>query len=346
MIRVFIIDDSVLIRFALTQLLNQEEGIVVVGDAPPNEDLFKTIEAAKPNMLILDIPIPRETGIKYLKRLHKFRLPAVVFTKSDKTIAQDLIPLLEAGAVGFVIKPEKDAPISDIRDQLVYEIRHNISRKADACPVPYQKSAITKTARVSFQSPLWCVAIGSSTGGPEALMEVVTKFPENFPAGIAIVQHMPVGFTTRFAARLNENSHVAVKEAAQGDIIKAGVALLAPADYHMEFQEAAEGHIKHAEVRLTQDPPQWLLRPTVDHMMMCLAPIYGSHMVGVVLTGMGEDGVIGMRTVKQCGGRTIVQNKETSVVFGMGQEVIKNNLADEVLPLNKIAERVMEIIKS
>jgi len=344
MIRIFIIDDSVLIRFALSQILNQEEGMMVVGDAPPDDHLNKLIEQAKPDILLLDIPIPRESGIGYLKKLHKFHLHAIVFTKSDKNIARDLIPLLEAGAVGFVIKPEKDAAVSEVREQIVYEIHKN-TKPSKKEPKP-KKSLTASVGRVSFLDPLWCVAIGSSTGGPEALMEVIPKFPENFPAGIAIVQHMPAGFTTRFASRLNSNSNVVVKEAAAGDIIKPGLALLAPGDWHMEFQDISVGHIHHAEVRLNQDPQQWLLRPTVDHMMMTIAPIYRSRLIGVVLTGMGEDGVVGMRIVKQCGGHTLVQNKDTSVVFGMGQEVIKNNLADEVLPLDKIADRIMELIKS
>ena len=341
MIRIFIIDDSVLIRFALSQILNQEEGMVVVGDAPPDDHLNKLIEQANPDILLLDIPIPREMGITYLNKLHKFHLPAIVFTKSDKNIARDIISLLEAGAVGFVIKPEKDAAVNEVREQIVYEIRKNIKKDSEI-----KKPRLPSIGKVSFLNPLWCVAIGSSTGGPEALMEVIPKFPENFPAGIVMVQHMPAGFTTRFAARLNANSNIIVKEAVVGDIVKPGMALLAPGDWHMEFQDISVGHIHHAEVRLNQDPQQWLLRPTVDHMMMTIAPIYQNRLVGVVLTGMGEDGVVGMRIVKQCGGHTLVQNKETSVVFGMGQEVIKNNLADEVLPLDKIADRIMELIKT
>jgi two-component system chemotaxis response regulator CheB len=338
MIRVFIIDDNVMVRYGLTQLLSQEPDIAVIGDAPPNKDLAAEIDKTKPDILIFDIPIPRNTGIKYLSQIHKFYLPSIIFTGSDKNIASDLIPLLEAGAVGFVIKPENDRDLSQVRDQLLYEIRLN-SKKIE------QKRAI-KTPTVSFLDPLWCVAIGSSTGGPEALLELVTQFPENFPAGIAIVQHMPAGFTTRFSARLNSQSHIVVKEAEQGDTLKAGMALVAPGDWHMEFVETRIGPRRIAKVNLTKDPPQWLLRPTVDHMMSSLAPIYGNRIVAAILTGMGEDGVVGTRFIKKHGGHTLVQNKASSVVFGMGQEVIKNNLADEVLPLNKIAGRIMEIIQS
>lgn len=328
--KVFIIDDSVLIRYALTELLHQEPDFVVVGDSPPIPDLPKLIERAKPDILIFDIPLPRDTGIKELKSLHKFHLPAIVFTKSDKDITRDLLPLLEAGAVGFVIKPEKDTDVKDIKDRLLFELRLNTKHYA--------------RRDTTVLDPPWAVAIGSSTGGPEALLHVIPQFPPNFPAGIALVQHMPEGFTTKFAQRLNDHSQIPVKEADDGDVLKAGTVLMAPGDYHMIFTESIHDKRRQAKVKLTKDPPQWQLRPTVDHMMTSLSPIFGHRIIGVILTGMGQDGVVGMRSIKQQGGRTLVQNKDTSAVFGMAQEVIKNNLADEVLPLNQLASRIMELL--
>lgn len=335
MIKVFIIDDNVLVRFALTQLLNQEGDIVVVGDAPPSSKVDVEVKQAKPDIIIFDIPLPRDTGIRELKSLHKLHLPAIVFTKSDKDIARDLIPLLEAGAVGFVMKPDLDTEIVSIREQIVYELRRNVRERL--------VKPIKHLGGVLF--PPKVVAIGSSTGGPEALVEVFSHLPHDFSAGMVVVQHMPAGFTARFANRLAGVGPVMVKEAETGDVVKAGVALLAPGDFHMEFQETVVGGKRQASVKLNQDPPQWKLRPTVDKMMTSIAPIYQSRCVGVILTGMGEDGVVGMRAIKQLGGKTLVQDKSTSVVFGMGQEVIKNNLADEVLPLDEIPYRIAELVK-
>lgn len=334
--RVFIIDDNVLVRFALSELLNQEPDIVVVGDAALHKQLLKEIKTAKPDILIFDIPLPRDKTINRLKPIKTLRLPSIVFTKSDASISRDLIELLSIGVTSVVLKPDKDEDIDQIRDQLLYEIRLNTKR-----PQP-KPSKLT----VSYLHPLRAVAIGSSTGGPEALFQIVPQFPPNFEAGVVIVQHMPPDFTTRFASRLNNNSSITVKEAQTGDVLKSGLVLLAPGDYHLKFALSKQDNKRLAKAKLTKDPPQWKLRPTVDNMMISLAPIYGPNLIGVILTGMGEDGVIGMRAIKNYGGKTLVQNKRTSVVFGMAQEVIKNNLADEILPLEEIVPRIIQLIKA
>ena len=176
-------------------------------------------------------------------------------------------------------------------------------------------------------------------------MEVVKHIPENYNQGLVFVQHMPADFMTRFAMRLNKAAKIHIKEAEEGEILKAGIGLIAPGGYHLKFSEVIKGNRRLAKAHLSNEPPVWNLRPTVDKMMLSLAPIYQRNMIGIILTGMGEDGVIGMREIKQNGGRTLVQNKETSVVFGMGQQVIKNNLADEVLPLKKIFPRALELLK-
>lgn len=334
--KIFIIDDNVMIRFALTELFNREVDMVVVGDASSSPELMDQIAAKKPDILIYDIPLPRDQGIEYLRKISKLKLPAIVFTREDEAIAKDLIPLLESGAVGFVLKPDKNESISEVKDQLIHEIRKNRRTRL-------VKPVIKVAPRITFTDPLRVVAIGSSTGGPEALMEVLSHIPGNFSPGITCVQHMPPDFTTRFAQRLNDNVPLAVKEAANDDFIETGRVLLAPGGLHMTFIPHVFGQKIQSSVKLTLDPPQWGLRPTVDQMLSSLAPIYGNRLTAVILTGMGEDGVVGTRAVKKYGGRTIVQDKESSVVFGMGQEVIKNNLADEVLPLRQIARRIMEL---
>ncbi len=333
--KVFIIDDNVMVRYALKQLLEPEDHIEVVGDSSDHTDIHHEIIKSKANLLVVDIPLPREKGIKRLKDINSPKLPTIVFTRDDQAMVKDIVPLLEAGAVGFVLKPKSDQEITSIREELVAEIYAQL--KIDIVR--------TKThATIKVLDPLRVVAIGTSTGGPEALSKIITQFPKNFPAGITIVQHMPKDFTPKFAQRLNNMSEITVKEASEGDIIKAGVALLAPGDRHMIFEPEYSGNKVYSKVKLTLDPPQWKLRPTVDKMMTSLVPIYNHNIIGVILTGMGEDGVVGMRAIKESGGRTLVQNEATSVVFGMAQQVIKNNLADETLPLEDIVPRVMELL--
>lgn len=334
-IKIFIIDDNVMVRYALRQILEQSNlDIDVVGDASDHPGLVEEIQKANPHILLVDIPLPREKGIHRLKLLNKKRLPVIVFTKSDETITKDLVPLLSAGAVSFVLKPNKDEAIDLVKDELITEIKAQVKTKSD-----------TIESEVNYLDPLRVVAIGSSTGGPEALSKILPQIPKNFPAGIVIVQHMPKMFTRSFADRLNNLSAIEVKEAKNGDFIEAGTALLAPGDYHLTFSPKTIGNKIQAKVVLTKDPPQWSLRPTVDKMMTSLAPIYKDKIVGMILTGMGEDGVVGMKSIKSHGGKTLVQNEETSVVFGMAQQVIKNNLADEVWPLEGLVPRICDILK-
>lgn len=333
-IKAFIIDDSALIRFALTQLLDQEADIAVIGSCAADDHLVETVAAGQPDILIFDIPLPREEGIRRLRSLHKLHLPSIVFTKSDTTISRDIIPLLEAGAVGFVIKPERDEELITVKQQLLHEIRLNV-RHASGLILHPHLPILPKTV----------IAIGSSTGGPEALTKIFSQLPSDLNCGIILVQHMPADFTTRFAQTLSNLGGIPVKEAEEGDTIKEGVALLAPGDFHLTLREMVHGSHRTAQVHLDQDPPQWRLRPTVDKMMTSIAPLFRSRLIGVILSGMGEDGVVGMREIKHYGGRTLVQDRQTSIVYGMGQEVVKNNLADEVQPLGRIASRLVEMVR-
>ncbi|KKQ95454.1 MAG: Chemotaxis response regulator protein-glutamate methylesterase [candidate division CPR2 bacterium GW2011_GWC1_39_9] len=336
-LNVFIIDDNVMVRYALRQILSQESDIIVVGDSSDHSKLEAEIKRSGADVLICDIPLPRETGTKRLKQVNSKRLPTIVFTRSDDAMVKDLVPLLEAGAVAFVLKPKKDEDIDSVRAELVHEVRAQSKNKI--------KQSKTSFSASSFLDPLRVVAIGSSTGGPEALSNIIGQFPKDFPAGIVIVQHMPKDFTTRFAERLNHLAQITVKEAQNGDVVKSGLALVAPGGFHMVFNIEHQGRRQFAQVKLNTDPPQWKLRPTVDKMMSSIAPIYGSNIIGVILTGMGDDGVVGMKAIKNAGGRTLVQDESTSVVYGMAQEVVKNNLADEVLPLTKIVPRILEMLK-
>jgi two-component system, chemotaxis family, protein-glutamate methylesterase/glutaminase len=204
-----------------------------------------------------------------------------------------------------------------------------------------------KGRRAPFATPGCVVAIGSSTGGPEALEVVLSSLPKDLDAGVVIVQHMPGGFTARFAQRLSKISAMPVKEVEEGDIVEVGKILLAKGDYHLTFEPVRDRYGKmRARALLNQDPPMLKLRPTVDNMMTTLAPIFGTGLIGVILTGMGEDGAIGMEAIKRNGGRTVVQNEESSTVYGMAQEVVKRKLADHEVPLESMARMIERLTET
>jgi two-component system chemotaxis response regulator CheB len=338
-LNLFIVDNEALVRFALTQLLQKEASIKVVGSSAVTPSLVSDVRDSGAEMILVDIPVPREKGIEVLKKLGKLRLPIIVFTKSDDTIANDLIPLLEAGAVGFVLKPTKEQTVADVLDQLMHEIQLNTKKSKKK-----NDDAKPKAKPVSFLDPLKIIVVGSSTGGPEALETLVSGIPANTNYGYIFVQHMPAGFTTRFADRINKRAAISISEAQSGDVLKPGTGLLAPGGTHLVFKEIQKGNRRLIKALLTEDPPVWGLRPTVDKMMSSVAPIYKQNCLGIILTGMGEDGVIGTREIKNNGGYTIVQDKKSSVVYGMAQQVVKNNLADEVLPLPKIMPRALQVL--
>ncbi len=331
---VFVVSDDVLVRFALTQMLSLEQGIAVVGSAPFEEGLKEEIKKSGANVVVLDAILNHELPLRRFDLLQGVSMPLIALTDSDPKMARHILPLIQAGVVGFVQRPEGSDNLAVVREQLVHEIRQH---------APHTKSVHPNIHR---HEPRVVVAIGSSTGGPEALSEILQQFPKNFSAGVVIVQHMPGQFTSRFIQRLAKICPIPVKEAENGDVVEAGKILVAKGDYHLVFKPVTTNLVTRAEATLTLDPPQWKLRPTVDKMMLSLAPIFGRSMVGVILTGMGQDGVVGMREIKFKGGTTYVQNEETSVVYGMAQEVVKEDLADHVLPLNQIIPAVAGMVES
>ena len=337
-LKIFIIDDSLDVRFNLTQSLSERKGVVVAGSSGYGFGLERVIRNADPDVLVAELPTLHDKGgvMPGLTALSVLGLPVVLFSKYGEAIARDAVMKQASGGVGYVSKPKTDINYARASESIVRELH-----------TAFQAVTGIDTSLEVFPeaSPEIVVAIGSSTGGPEALATIVSQFPANFSAAIVIVQHMPGHFTGGFAERLNKLSLIPVKEVEEGDVIKVGQILLARGDYHLVFKPSSKGGIVYAKATLTLDPPQWKLRPTVDKMMVSLAHIYGSHMYGIILTGMGQDGSIGMREIKLLGGHTIVQNKETSAVYGMAREVVKRNLADQILPLARIVPELVHTIQ-
>ena len=376
MIKVLIVDDSVVFRKILQDALSKTSGIRVVGTANNGKKGIEKIKELKPDLVILDVEMPEMDGLQTLDEIRRQRLKVgvIMFSSLTSKGAQTTLEALSKGAFDFVPKPTGTGAFSEsvkrIKEELIPKIkafavsRHQRRRpiRRPVAPVrplinrrtketslkqDLDKStsnkktveSITKTRQVirSFLRPE-VVAIGVSTGGPNALNEVIPKFPKNFPVPILLVQHMPPVFTAQLAKRLNDKSQLNVIEAKAGDVIKAGTVYIAPGDYHMEVGTNGVSKI----IKLNQKPPVNSCRPAVDVTFKSVANVYGGRVVAVIMTGMGQDGFEGCKVLKQKGAVIIAQDRETSVVWGMPKFVTEAGLADKVCPLDRIAITVQE----
>lgn len=345
-IRVLVVDDSALMRKVITDMLSEDPEIEVIATARDGYDAIKKVHELKPDVVTLDIEMPKLDGLNTLGYImSETPLPVIMLSSYTREGADATLKALEYGAFDFVPKPS--GPISlDIRkvkEELIAKIkaayRADLSRLKFLLPKRERK--LEKVEKVPSLKVNAVVAIASSTGGPRALQEVIPKLPSDIGASILVVQHMPKGFTKSLAERLDSLSQVEVKEARENDILREGLALVAPGDYHMVVKRGEDG----AVVRLTQDPPLWGVRPSADVTMSSVAELFKGRVVGVVLTGMGRDGANGLKKIKEYGGITIAEDKSTCVVFGMPKVAIEEGAVDIVAPLHEIADRILEAIK-
>jgi two-component system chemotaxis response regulator CheB len=344
LIRVLVVDDSILMRSIIGDMLNVPGEIEVVGVAKNGLEAIARAKELKPDVITMDVEMPKMDGITALRQIMKEQpTPVIMLSAVTKEGSWQTIMALSAGAVDFVAKPSGSISldIDRVKGILIEKIRAvcsiNRSKLRSFTELPeVQKAPSRATARAKK-----VVIIGSSTGGPGALEQVVPRLPENLKAGVLIVQHMPPGFTRSLAERLNRISTFEVKEAQDGDAIVEGRALLAPGDYHMIVRKGAgPGHI----VSMSQEPPVHRVRPAADVTMKSAARAYGSSIVGVVLTGMGTDGAFGLKEIKDQGGRTIACDEKTSVIFGMPKAAIELGCVDRVEPLGDIADAIINMV--
>lgn len=346
-IKVLIVDDSAYSRQTIKGMLERDQGIEVVGIASDGiEAMAKTIRL-RPDVITLDFEMPEMDGFSFLRWLMKERPTPVVMVSShsDSTM---VFRALELGAVDFIAKPSRRASVEllTIQDDLLGKIKGiqdlemgklSISRELlHHSPNEAQKDEVCEGAEKSSEE-LGVVAIGASTGGPTALQIVLTRLPLNLPAGILVSQHMPRGFTKPFTERLAKLTRIKVREAADGDIVEAGKALVCPGGHNMILRK------KNQTVRviLKEATGRDKYVPSVDLMMSSAAEHFGPMTVGVVLTGMGNDGKEGVVEIKKKGGYTIAEAESTAVIFGMPNEAIKTGGVDRVLPLHKIPGEII-----
>lgn len=338
-VRVLIVDDSAIVRKILTQELGRHPEIEIIGTAPDPYVARDKIVALNPDVLTLDVEMPRMDGITFLRKIMKHRpMPVIVLSSLTPEGGQTALEALEAGAVEVMCKPGGSYSVGDVCKILVEKIKA-ASRAKISAPSEITSRGVNRPSRLSMaETTNKIFAIGASTGGVQALTCVLSSLPANAP-GTVVVQHMPAHFTTSFAQRLNSECAVSVKEAADGDRVVPGRVLIAPGGLHMLLRRSGANYF----VNLTNGPAVCRQRPSVEVLFNSVAKYAGANAVGAILTGMGDDGATGLVNMRQAGAHTVAQNEETCIVFGMPKEAIARGGAEEIVSLEKVAERLVRL---
>jgi two-component system chemotaxis response regulator CheB len=355
-IRVLIVDDSALVRKMLTEMLGSAYDIEVVGSAPDAYSAREKIKSLNPDVLTLDVEMPRMDGVTFLRNLMRLRpMPVVMVSSLTDAGAEITLDALSIGAVDYLSKPKVDlaATLADYRDELLEKVRcaakarirtyeprgdRGAANAAVATPSLSADAVLQKAAPVKFRTTDRLIAVGASTGGTEAIKEFLMGMPPDSP-GIVIAQHIPKAFSTPFAERMNRSCQLTVFEAQDGQQIMPGHAYIAPGDRHLLVVRSGARWV----CRLDDGSPVNRHKPSVDVLFRSVAQEAGYNAIGVILTGMGKDGAQGMLEMRQAGSPTIAQDEATSVVWGMPGEAVAIGAAAEELPLQRIAPRVLTI---
>ena len=352
LIRVLVVDDSAFVRKVVTQMLSRSPFVEVVGAAHDGEEALEMAARLAPDVITLDLMMPGMDGLEFLRRQMAIRpIPVVVCSISHQSGAAAL-EAFELGAVEFVQKPTALATdrVFEISDELIAKVKaaavasrpNPIARSAQG-RVPASRSPVaTGSLEASGARPhAEIVVIGISTGGPHALRELIPRFTADFPVPIAVVLHMPVGYTEMYAQRLNEISQIEVIEARDGEVMRPGTMFLAPAGRHLVLGRSSNG-----EVRASLDlrPLDTAHRPAVDVLFRSAADVYGAKVLGVVMTGMGDDGVLGSAHIKAKGGQILTEAESSGVVYGMPRAVVEACMSDRTATLDEMATSILEMI--
>jgi len=341
MIKVLIVDDSALIRQLMTSILSSDAGIEVVGAAHDPYDAREKIKALKPDVITLDVEMPKMDGVTFLRNLMRLHpLPVVMVSTLTDAGAGVTLEALELGAVDYVSKPKMNvqAEMMDYAEEIISKVKTAANARLRTAS---NRPAVSKASsgagnRIKFKTTDLIIAIGASTGGTEAIKDILCQLPSNTP-GIVISQHIPGAFSQAFANRLDQNSAMSVAEAIEGQQILPGHVYLAPGNKHLEVKRDGARFVCH----VNDGDPVNRHKPSVEVMFKSVAENVGSNSICVLLTGMGNDGSEAMGDMRAAGAPTIAQDEQSSVVWGMPGEAVKRGHADEVLPLHHIAERIL-----
>jgi two-component system chemotaxis response regulator CheB len=349
-VKVLIVDDSAFMRNALSNMLSSDPEIKIVGTARDGLEALEKVASLNPDIVTMDVEMPRMDGIAALKHImEKNPVPVIMVSSITTEGAKVTLDALDLGAVDFIPKNLSDLSINivKIREILIDKIKH-IARKGIVKrrirPVTALKAIeIPKSmpVRTTGERRINLVSIGTSTGGPKALQEIIPKLPKDFPTPIVIAQHMPPNFTGPFAERLNQLSQITVKEAEEGESLKNGVAYIAPGRGHMRVKRPRG---IETVITISEGKEEFIYRPSVDALMFSVAEFFPGRALGVILTGMGNDGLKGLTELKKTGGRIFAQNEDTCVVYGMPKAVVDAGIADKVLSLEEMAGEIINAV--
>ena len=350
-IKVIVVDDSALMRKVLSEILNRDEGIEVIATAGDPFIARDKIKSLNPDVITLDIEMPRMDGLTFLKNVMRLRpMPVVMISTLTEQGADATLQALEIGAVDFVTKPKVDskAGLSAQADVIIQKVKAAAQARVrplaevkspSPSPTPVRPAGPSATSTAS-RPPAKIIAIGASTGGTEAIRQVLEPLQAGLPP-IVIAQHIPPMFSASFAQRLDGLCEISVSEAEDGVVLQRGHAYVAPGDAHFFIEARGHEYIG----RLNRAPPVNRHRPSVDVLFRSVKQHVGRHVVGALLTGMGDDGAKGLKLMRDAGAHTIAQDEATSVVWGMPKEAVKLGGAEEVLPLHEISARIVDAVQ-
>lgn len=336
--KVLVVDDSALIRLRVSEIL-RNAGFEVF-TAKDGLDALEKVAKFDPDVITLDVNMPNMDGLRMLERLMKEKpKPVIMLSSLTHEGARETMEALRLGALDFIPKPS--GGIEEIADELIRKITMAVKVNPNIIRLQNLKRLRGEVVRRNWKAKGVCVIIGSSTGGPSALEHIIPRLPEDFPAPVFIVQHMPPNFTKQLADRLNEISEIEVKEAEDNEKVRNGVAYIAPGGMHMKLRKA----LSVVRIKVFDGLPVNNVKPSVDVTAESVAQVYGSKTVGVILTGMGEDGARGMKMIHDLGGKVIACSEDTCVVFGMPKAAIEMGAVDSIKPLYEIAEEIARFVE-
>lgn len=344
-IKVLVVDDSALMRKIISDMVNSSEDMEVLDIARNGQDMLNKLSKLKPDVITLDVEMPVMDGITALREMkkNKLNIPVIMLSSVSQSGTALTMECLEAGAFDFIPKPSGSISldINKVKDELLLKVKtaseksnYKNQMKATSNTISFEKNINTRS---NLSGKIEAVVIGASTGGPKALYSVITALPEKLGVPVFIVQHMPVGFTKAFAERLNLNSPIKVVEASEGDLVEKDTVYIAPGGFHMEVHNDKKIH-------LNTEPTIWGVRPAVDKLFISASKVYSSHLLSVVLTGMGKDGAQGTVEIKRNGGITIAEDKSTCTIYGMPKAAYETGMVDMVLPLDNVAGQIIKIV--
>ena len=343
-VRVLVVDDSAYVRKVVTQMLTRSPFLEVVATARNGHEALEVVAETSPDVITCDLNMPEMDGVAFVReQMARKPVPIIIISVANSS-GEQVLAALDAGAIDFVQKPTALASdrLLDMSSELVEKVKaaaaSPMRRPAllGVGPVPAKLAAPARTGAGAVD----IVVIGISTGGPQGLKQVVPQLPADIPVPVAIVMHMPVGYTEMYARKLNELSAITVKEAAEGDVVTPGVALLAPAGRHLTFRRRGNHVVAHLDLRPLDTPH----RPAVDVLFQSAAEVFGERTLGVVMTGMGADGREGAAWIKARGGCVITEAEESCVVYGMPRSVVEAGLSDASAAIEAMADAILERI--